>query len=125
MNSHTCAARARMPFTFQVAIFIRNESGPLRAPNNYVLGTELRPADDLELVVHAFDALDLAGDLAGLGFLAVARDGAPQADTSFGGRDVDRAGRQLVLRHLERALHQRGELLVRIGLRRLGLWLRL
>src|SRR6185295_3743761 len=91
MNSHTCAARARMPFTFQVAIFMKIIRGPW-APNNYVLGTELRAADDLQLVVDALDAFDLAGDLPGLGFLAVAGDGAPQTHAAVRGGDVDRAG---------------------------------
>src|ERR1041385_6271935 len=110
-NSHTCAARARMPFTFQVAIFMNRDSP-------YVF---LGAFDDFQLVVYAFDAIDLAGDLRRAAALLLAVDGAPQAHFAVGGGDVDRRGRQLRVLRFERLLHLAGELLVRIGLRRLGL----
>src|SRR3954463_14793217 len=75
-NSHTWPARARIPLTFQVAIF-----------------KALGAFDDLELVVHSAHALDLRGDLRGAAALAVGRHGAEQADAAVVGGDVDGAAR--------------------------------
>src|SRR3954464_1543089 len=91
-NSHTCAARARMPFTFQVAIFIGFGDG---ARINSGSVPDLRAFDDLELVVDAADAVDFAGELRGAAALGVARDGAPQGDLAIGSGNVDRTGGQL------------------------------
>src|SRR5207248_5259553 len=70
--------------------------------------------------------VDLAGDLRGAPALQVGVDRAPEAHLAVGRGDVDGGGGQLRVWRLERLLHLGGELLVRIGLRRLGrrLWLR-
>src|SRR5205823_5705364 len=83
-NSQTCAARARMPLTFQVAIFINwapasQLFSTLVPLNNCDPGSELRAFDDLQLVVDASHAVHLRGDLRGAAALRVALDGAPQA----------------------------------------------
>src|SRR6267378_6211968 len=81
--------------------------------------------DDLELVVDAFHAVDLAGDLRGAATLLIGLDGAPEAYFAIGGGDVDPGCGELRRGRLERLFDLGGELLVRIGLGRLGLGPRL
>src|SRR3954463_11596961 len=80
-NSHTWPARARIPLTFQVAIF-----------------KALGALDDLELVVDAGHAVDLRSELRRLAPLGFGGDRAEEADAAAVRGDVDRARGQLGLR---------------------------
>src|SRR5204863_3516412 len=101
-NSHTCAARARMPFTFQVAIFMPRIAYEVQNSGAF---------DDLQLVVDAPHAVYFLGELRGAAALGVGGHGAPEAHFAVGGGDVDGAARELGVGRLERLLHFRGELL--------------
>jgi thioredoxin-related protein len=79
----------------------------------------LGPLDDLDLVVDRCYAGDLGGDLTGAVALAGGGSGAPETDAPVFRGHVDRPGRDLAVA-VERLFHALCELLVRVGLRRLG-----
>src|SRR5688500_10120561 len=76
--------------------------------------------DDLDLVVDGSDAVHFARDLSSAVALGRGGGSTPQAHAAFLGGDVDGGSLHLAV-VLERALHALRELLVRVGLRRLGL----